>query len=203
MHRKQEGGKNKKKGVKRRFQDVQIPGTIVPVEAPTLSVESPQAGNTNLLLLEDETHAGKRMRRDVQSDAFEVADQMTLSCLSQSRSSQCEPTLSLNSVDVGEDDTLTSDLETQTGCEAEFYGFDESEFSLLQSFMDSGENNTQMTDLETHNMGCLPTDDNADSEFYDSYGYLPPPSTPEREYLPLDAWMNICNDKLFDSSVFF
>jgi hypothetical protein len=125
-------GAETKKGVKRRFQDVQIPGTIVPVEAPTLSLESPQAGNTNLLLLEDETHVGKRMRWDVQSDAFEVADQMSLSCLSQSGSSQCEPTLSPNSVDVGEDNTLTSDLETQTGCEAEFYGFDESEFSLLQ-----------------------------------------------------------------------
>jgi hypothetical protein len=107
-------GAESKKGVKRRFQDVQIPGTIVPVEAPTLSLESPQVGNTNLLLLEDETHVGKRMRCDVQSDAFEVA----LSCLSQSGSSQCEPTLSPNSVDVGEDNTLTSDLETQTGCEA-------------------------------------------------------------------------------------
>ncbi|XP_059451195.1 NAC domain-containing protein JA2-like [Corylus avellana] len=50
-------GAETKKVVKRRFQDVQIPSTIVPVEAPTpsLEVESPQAGNTNLLLLEDET----------------------------------------------------------------------------------------------------------------------------------------------------
>ncbi|XP_059451193.1 protein ATAF2-like [Corylus avellana] len=195
-------GAGTKKGVKRCFQDVQIPSTIVPVEASIPSLENPKGGNTNILLLEDETHVGKRMRWDVQSDAFEVADQMPLSCLSQSESSQCERTLSPNSVDVGEDNTLTTDFETQMSCGATIdtadygfdtaeYGFDESKFSLLQNFMDNGENNTQMTDLETHNMGCLPTDDNADSKFYGSYGYLPPSSTPEREHLPLDTWMNI------------
>ena len=56
---------------------------------------------------------------------------LPLTCLSQSRSSQCEHTLSLNSVDVREDNnTLTTDLETQTGCVATIdttdYGFDES-----------------------------------------------------------------------------
>jgi hypothetical protein len=63
------------------------------------------------LLLEDETHVGKRMRWDVQSNVFEVADQIPLSCLSQSgRLGSFE--LSPDYVDLGEDDNiLTTDLE--------------------------------------------------------------------------------------------
>jgi hypothetical protein len=41
------------------FQDVQIPVTIVLAETPTPSLESPQAGNTDLLLIEDGSHVGK------------------------------------------------------------------------------------------------------------------------------------------------
>jgi hypothetical protein len=41
------------------LQDVQIPVTIVPTEAPTPSLKSPQASNTDLLLIEDGSLVGK------------------------------------------------------------------------------------------------------------------------------------------------
>jgi hypothetical protein len=198
-------GTETKRGVKRRFQ---IPVTIVPAEAPTPSLESPQAGNTDLLLIEDGSHVGKRMRSEF--------------------------SLQQNFVDSGENNTWTTDLETNTGCLATTdiadYELDDSEFSLQQNFVDSSENNNWMTELEANmgclptidiagyefnesefslqqnfvhsgenNMGCLPTDDNVDSEFNGLYDYLPPLSTPESEHLPLDTWMNICNDEYFDS----
>jgi hypothetical protein len=181
---------------------------IVPAEAPTPSLESPQAGNTDLLLIEDGSHVGKRMRSEF--------------------------SLQQNFVDSGENNTWTTDLETNTGClattEIADYELDDSEFSLQQNFVDSSENNNWMTELEANmgclptidiagyefnesefslqqnfvhsgenNMGCLPTDDNVDSEFNGLYDYLPPLSTPESEHLPLDTWMNICNDEYFDS----
>ncbi len=195
-----------KGGVKRCFEDVHVPHTIIStsVEAPTPCLESPQ------LLLGDGTQLRKRMRCDVQSDLLQ-ASEIPLSL----GSSQSEVTLSPNSVDFGEDNTETTDLETQMGCiatndtaDSEFYaselGMFASESLLPQNFVDSGEdmgNNTQTTDLETH-MGCLPSDDNinnADSDFCALYGYLPPPSTPEREHLPLDTWKDFCNDEFFRS----
>lgn len=122
VHKK---GSETRKSVKRCFGGVQIPGTITSVEAPTPCHETPQARNTNVVLLEDGTQQRKRMRCDVQSDVLQ-ANEIPLSI----GSSQYEFTPSPNSVDVGEDNTRTTDLEIHMGCFPTNYNAD-SEFSAL------------------------------------------------------------------------
>jgi hypothetical protein len=85
-------------------------------------------------------------------------------------------------------------------CPSEF-GTPESEFtpsqnSDLETQMDNSDSEFDIsyTDLEAF-MNCLPaaSNDDSESEFYASYGYLPPPPSPEGGHLPLGTWVDFCD----------
>ncbi|GLT65501.1 hypothetical protein SLA2020_379310 [Shorea laevis] len=129
-----------------------------------VEIETPQSCiNTEVLLLEDGTQQRKRMRCDVECDG-------------------------------------PQETETPSECPYEF-GTPESEFtpsqnSDLETQMDNSDSGFDIsyTDLEAF-MNCPPAESNDDSEseFYASYGYLPPPSSPEGGHLPLGTWVDFCD----------
>jgi hypothetical protein len=159
-------------GVKRCVQDQ---SSFPIVETP--SPETPKTWiNTeeDVLLLEDGSQHRKRMRCNVECDGPQATG-------------------------------------TPSECPYEF-GTHQSEFTSSHNSMDIvEESNTQATDLETH-VDCLPATGNShsisyeylealmsfepasngnfDSEFYASYGYLPPPPSPVGGHLSLDEWVD-------------